>query len=1232
MDPQVIAELRESLAQLGDAVSKQTAALSGINKTMSTASTAINNTTTKTTQSTTVENLNTAETTKTTQSIAPMAKAQTEASKIIAESAANFGGAVASTQGALTSFTKNLMSSEEGFGKYGSVFTGLGDAAFSIGKSFGLLGGVLGGVAKLGGMALEHMAKQADAIGNATDSIAKMGAANAFTMDQVRQMGASAGLTSFELDKLIKPMQTVKGGLVGLGGTQAEGVKKFAQIAAVSKDVRNQFRHLGMGDQERNQAIADYLTTMNKRGAAFDGNLASQKGLQKAAIAYTKNLYELAELTGESVEDEQKSREQQMNTMEVALQENKWRQQTLAAEDKLKNGSPEERKAAQAELSRIDTEKKGFEQLNNDLRQAGLTQEQKETVQRAFLTGKLDESASKFTIMGMSLTDYLELAKQNRLKKGQFAQATKKAGQEAVNSMGIAVMGASKDAQDATIMGDKGVLKRSTQMADVDYMEQAAAAAKNINKPKNATDPAQKARDLEVETTRSLKLKVDAFEASMNPFLGNGGKILDTFKDLGIAAAVALGAIALFKGGQAVAGMFSGGGGAAAAGAATAAGAADDALSGMTGNSSGPKQDAKGRWRDASGRFTKAPDAGDVGESGPALKQAGNSFKDVVKGGTALGIALVAMGAGLAGAVWIVGKALPTLADGFKSFKEVDGKNLIGVGLGMAGLGVGVIALGVGAPMNALASLMGDDPLEKIVGMLLKLQNWNLDRKKIEDNGAALMAFAKAMTAIAGLSAIGAVGNAYKSVANALTGAFGGSTEPPYKQLQEFSNLNINAARTKNNATAFAYFSEAMASYKGLGSPTSAIGTALADTTAKFFKVRPPLEQFVYFSKLDVNQKRTKINADSFVLFSEAMASYKGGEGLISAVSTIAGAKLNALFGQDSAVDAFYSFSKKDFGSKAGPNAKAFLDFSKAMGILSGGSSSSGILGTLATGAAAVAGAVVGAASSVGNAIASALGFGKVVEAGPGFTTVQDSSGKIVKRTGARNWRNNNPGNLNYGDFAKKHKAIGTDGRFAVFPTYEDGRKAKESLLFEGSGYKNLDISRAIARYAPPSENNTTNYVNTVAKAAGVPASTPLSSLNSSQRQSMLNSMEKVEGFKVGKEEVLKARKGGLFSGPSTGYPMELHGTEMVIPQMTQNSLLTKLSKTSNVPDLGNLLEATQAAAQGTVSTGGADSHSDITFLNPEMIAALASKFDIAIEILQSSDYAQENYLKHVTV
>jgi|GEM_PF-6386948 len=84
--------------------------------------------------------------------------------------------------------------------------------------------------------------------------------------------------------------------------------------------------------------------------------------------------------------------------------------------------------------------------------------------------------------------------------------------------------------------------------------------------------------------------------------------------------------------------------------------------------------------------------------------------------------AIAVIGAGVAGATWIMGKALPTLAEGLKSFDTVDGANLKAVGAGMRDIGLGILALGAGEVLDAFSGLMNkvlslfgvkNDPIEK---------------------------------------------------------------------------------------------------------------------------------------------------------------------------------------------------------------------------------------------------------------------------------------------------------------------------------------------------------------------------------------------------------------------------------------------------------------------------------------------------------------------------------------
>ncbi len=431
----------------------------------------------------------------------------------------------------------------------------------------------------------------------------------------------------------------------------------------------------------------------------------------------------------------------------------------------------------------------------------------------------------------------------------------------------------------------------------------------------------------------------------------------------------------------------------------------------------------------------------------------------ITLGAAAVGASITAIGAGLAGATWIMGKALPSFAAGLKAFDELNGPNLQQVGTGMAGLGAGILAMGAGNIADSLSNVVnwfvgGTDPLDEVVKQVKKLEEMTLNTKKVKDNSDAVIAFSKAMASASEIGSSGAMSNAAKGIADSINSYFGGKpptqqledfsklqidaknvrknakafkvfaeamasytgfgspvgaigaaiaesttkffgASPPFTQFVTFSMLPINAAKTKNNATAFKLFSEAMATYKGMGSPIGVISTAMADAAYKFFNVRPPLDQFVYFSHLDIDPKKTSINAKSFVSFSNAMAEYKGGPGLIDTISSLVGKGFGALFGEDGPVEAFKKFTKEDFGPKASENSEAFYKYAQAAGMVAqaGGGSLPGSGGGAGGGG---AGGGFGGAVSTGAERGAALGAGAVGAVGGALSSLWESGRSLV--------------------------------------------------------------------------------------------------------------------------------------------------------------------------------------------------------------------------------------------
>jgi hypothetical protein len=110
--------------------------------------------------------------------------------------------------------------------------------------------------------------------------------------------------------------------------------------------------------------------------------------------------------------------------------------------------------------------------------------------------------------------------------------------------------------------------------------------------------------------------------------------------------------------------------------------------------------------------------------------------------------------------------------------------------------------------------------------------------------------------------------------------------------------------------------------------------------------------------------------------------------------------------------------------------------------------------------------------------------------------TLVEAIGRMegVLLEGSRPNRNNNPGDIEFGEFARIYGATNGDPRFAIFPTMEMGYAALTALL-KTHEYKNLTVTEAIARYAPPVENNDTTYVDDICTWVGCQPDTPISTL-----------------------------------------------------------------------------------------------------------------------------------------
>lgn len=146
-----------------------------------------------------------------------------------------------------------------------------------------------------------------------------------------------------------------------------------------------------------------------------------------------------------------------------------------------------------------------------------------------------------------------------------------------------------------------------------------------------------------------------------------------------------------------------------------------------------------------------------------------------------------------------------------------------------------------------------------------------------------------------------------------------------------------------------------------------------------------------------------------------------------------------------------------------------------------------------------------------------------------------DSLGREFLRSGgSRSWRNNNPGNIRRGDFARNAGAIGDDGAFAIFPDVETGFQAIVGLL-RSRNYVERTLREAIFRYAPPAENDATSYVDFVTARTGLAPDRPLADMRVAEIRKVATAIQAMEGWASGDEHAhLPASRGGAAGGASS--------------------------------------------------------------------------------------------------
>ena len=206
------------------------------------------------------------------------------------------------------------------------------------------------------------------------------------------------------------------------------------------------------------------------------------------------------------------------------------------------------------------------------------------------------------------------------------------------------------------------------------------------------------------------------------------------------------------------------------------------------------------------------------------LSAFGKGSVTILLGAATVAGVITAIGAGIAAAAWLTGKALPSFVSGIKEFEALDGTKLADAASGMLAISGAMAAFGAGTAVAGLGSLVGGitsglsslfggetDPLAQ----MKKFSDANIDGAKVEANAKALVAFNEALAGAGVANASAGAGSLLSSIA----GFFGGDTpfEKMMADIKTFGDAQINASSVEANATAMAAFSNALSGLSGSG-------------------------------------------------------------------------------------------------------------------------------------------------------------------------------------------------------------------------------------------------------------------------------------------------------------------------------------------------------------------------------------------------------------------------------
>jgi hypothetical protein len=211
---------------------------------------------------------------------------------------------ISGTISGLTSFSKSLINGKGSFAPLSSVINLTTKALGGLVGKLPIVGKALKGLAEGAGEVANMMVEQFDKAYGTFEKLSDSGVVSGF--EDMKTSARSMGLTMSDQEGLLAKRSKE---LALFGGSAIRGREEFQKMAVASGDLREQFRRLGISNQDFSDMQMSYL---NREMQAGRGQKSTTDQLIAGSAQYIKELDSVSKLTGASRKEIQAEREARM--------------------------------------------------------------------------------------------------------------------------------------------------------------------------------------------------------------------------------------------------------------------------------------------------------------------------------------------------------------------------------------------------------------------------------------------------------------------------------------------------------------------------------------------------------------------------------------------------------------------------------------------------------------------------------------------------------------------------------------------------------------------------------------------------------------------------------------------------------------------------------------------------------------------------------------------------------